>query len=160
MSVQMERIDGMSSWAVLAARSFILVAILLTALGGEAMSQAIVMKLSTATLNDAQHEWMKRFAGQDRDEFGGRIKAEIYPASQLGAIPRQIEGTQLGSIQAWIGPPEFLVGRRSAVRAVERPGPVQERRAGAQDTLRTRNSRRPFCALGANKGLVGASLFP
>ena len=25
-------------------------------------AQTIVMKLSTATLNDAQHEWMKRFA--------------------------------------------------------------------------------------------------
>jgi TRAP-type C4-dicarboxylate transport system substrate-binding protein len=27
------------------------------------------------------------------------MKAEIYPASQLGSSPRQIEGEQLGSIQ-------------------------------------------------------------
>ncbi len=33
-------------------------------------------------------------------DSGGRIKAQVYPASQLGSIPRQIEGVQFGSIQA------------------------------------------------------------
>ena len=69
-----------------------------------------VMKLTTATINDTQHEWLKRFAAAVEKDSGGRIKAEIYPASQLGTIPRQIEGVQFGSIQAWIGPPEFLTG--------------------------------------------------
>ena len=64
-----------------------------------------VMKLSTATVNDHQHEWLKRFAGAVKKNSAGRIKPEIYPGSQLGAIPRQIEGTQFGSIQGWIGPP-------------------------------------------------------
>ena len=50
----------------------------------------ITMKLSTATLNDTQHEWLKRFAAAVEKDSGGRIKAEVYPASQLGAIPRQI----------------------------------------------------------------------
>jgi len=59
------------------------------------------MKLSTATLNDTQHEWLKRFAAAVEKDSGGRIKAEIYPASQLGAIPRQIEGVQFASIQGW-----------------------------------------------------------
>jgi TRAP-type C4-dicarboxylate transport system substrate-binding protein len=56
----------------------------------------IVMKLSTATINDTQHEWLKRFAAAVEQDSGGRIKGEIYPASQLGSIPRQIEGTQFG----------------------------------------------------------------
>ena len=86
------------------------------------MSQAIVMKLSTATLNDTQHEWMKRFAVAIEKNSNGRIKAEIYPASQLGSIPRQIEGTQLGSIQAWIGPPEFLVGVDQRFELLSVPG--------------------------------------
>ena len=59
------------------------------------------MKLSTATINDTQHEWLKRFAAVVEKDSGGRIKAEIYPASQLGTIPRQIEGVQFGSIQVW-----------------------------------------------------------
>jgi TRAP-type C4-dicarboxylate transport system substrate-binding protein len=39
-----------------------------------------------------------------------RIKPEVYPASQLGTIPRQIEGTQFGFIQSAILPPKFIVG--------------------------------------------------
>src|SRR6202161_3625599 len=77
----------------------------LLALPSSASAQAgktYVMKLSTATLNDTQHEWMKRFAAAVTKDSGGRIKGEVYPASQLGAIPRQIEGAQFGSIQAWI----------------------------------------------------------
>ena len=49
--------------------------------------KVIVMKLSTATINDTQHEWLKRFAALVEKDSGGRIKAEIYPASQLGSIP-------------------------------------------------------------------------
>src|SRR5579863_5046030 len=70
----------------------------------------ITMKLSTATVNDTQHEWLKRFAAAVEKDSGGRIKGEIYPNSQLGSIPRQIEGTQFNAIQVWCGPPEFLVG--------------------------------------------------
>ena len=79
-------------------------------------SKPFVMKLSTATLNDTQQEWLQRFATAVEKDSGGRIKGEIYPASQLGSIPRQIEGTQFGSIQGWVGPPEFLVGVDDALR--------------------------------------------
>jgi len=62
----------------------------------QAQDKTFTMKLSTATINDTQHEWFKRFAALVEKDSGGRIKAEIYPASQLGAIPRQIEGMQFG----------------------------------------------------------------
>jgi TRAP-type transport system periplasmic protein len=65
----------------------------------EAQPATTVIKLSVVTLNDANHEWMKRFAALIEKNSGGRMKAEIYPASQLGGSPRQIEGAQLGSIQ-------------------------------------------------------------
>src|SRR5271156_4080957 len=87
-----------------------------------AQDKTFVMKLSTATLNDTQHEWMKRFAVAVDKDSGGRIKSEVYPASQLGSIPRQIEGAQFGSIQAWIGPPEFLVGVDQRYEALSAPG--------------------------------------
>src|SRR4030081_1806414 len=73
-------------------------------------TKTMVIKTGTATLNDAQHEWLKRFAVAIDKNTNGRIKAEVYPASQLGAIPRMIEGTHVGAIQIWGGPPEFLVG--------------------------------------------------
>src|SRR5262249_4626701 len=37
-------------------------------------------------------------------------EVQIYPASQLGPILREIEGVQLGSIQGYIGPVDFYVG--------------------------------------------------
>lgn len=75
-----------------------------------APAQSIAFKCATATLNDVQHEWCKRFGARLEQRTGGRIKPQVFPASQLGSIPRMIEGVQLGTIESWIGPPEFMVG--------------------------------------------------
>ncbi len=71
---------------------------------------------------DADHQRHSRyispanyFAAVEKDS-GGRIKGQVYPASQLGSIPRQIEGTQFGSIQCEVVPPEFMVGLDRALR--------------------------------------------
>ncbi|HXQ84489.1 MAG TPA: TRAP transporter substrate-binding protein [Xanthobacteraceae bacterium] len=119
----------------------------------------ITMKLSTATLNDTQHEWLKRFAAAVEKDSGGRIKGEVYPASQLGAIPRQIEGVQFGAIQGWVGPPEFLVGVDERYEVLSAPGLFTSR----DQYLRTINDptvRDMVLGLGANKGLFGAAIFP
>lgn len=84
--------------------------------------KTFVMKLGVATINDTQHEWLRRFAAAVEKDSGGRIKGEIYPASQLGPIPSMIQGVQGGSIQAWIGPPEFLVGVDVRYEALSAPG--------------------------------------
>jgi TRAP-type transport system periplasmic protein len=120
--------------------------------------KAYVMKLSTATINDTQHEWMRRFVAVVEKDSGGRIKGEIYPASQLGSIPRQIEGVQFGSIQAWIGPPEFLVGVDQRFEPLSAPGLI-ENDQHAIKLISDPEFSKAFLALGANKGLVGASLF-
>src|SRR3990172_4815664 len=103
---------------------FLTVLLAAGALAASAIAQTapLVMKLGTATINDPQHEWMKVFAALVERGSNGRIKAEIYPASQLGAIPRMIEGTQFGSIQAWVGPPEFLSGVDSRYEVLSVPG--------------------------------------
>jgi TRAP-type C4-dicarboxylate transport system substrate-binding protein len=122
-------------------------------------SKTYVMKLSTATLNDTQHEWMKRFAAAVEKDSGGRIKPELYPASQLGSIPRQIEGAQFGSIQGWIGPPEFLVGVDERFEALSAPALFTSQ---AQDVrvIFDPPVRNMLLGLGANKGLMGIGLFP
>ena len=128
------------------------------ALAASAAAQSNVMKLSTATINDVQHEWMKRFAADVEKNSKGRIKPEIYPASQLGAIPRQIEGTQFGSIQAWIGPPEFLAGVDSRYELLSAPGLFKDS-AHASRTMQDPEFKAAFLALGADKGLKGVSVF-
>src|SRR5262249_13662999 len=121
--------------------------------------KTFVMKLSTATINDTQHEWLKRFAAAVEKDSGGRIKGEIYPASQLGSIPRQIEGVQFGSVQAWIGPPEFLVGVDERYEALSAPGLF----TSTDQDVRVINDpvvRDLMLGLGANKGLVGVGIVP
>lgn len=124
-----------------------------------AQSAPIIMKLSTATINDTQHEWMKQFAAAVEKDSGGRIKAQIYPASQLGAIPRQIEGTQFGAIQGWIGPPEFLVGIDERYEALSAPGLFSSREQ-YQHTIDDPVVRDLVLGLGGNKGLLGGGIFP
>jgi TRAP-type transport system periplasmic protein len=138
-----------------------LAAMLVCATSGGAAAQdnkAIVMKLATATLNDAQHEWMKRFAVAIEKNSNDRIKAELYPASQLGAIPRMIEGTQLGSIQIWFGPPEFLVGVDQRFELLSVPGLFQSDQQVVK-TVTDPEFSKAFLGIAANKGLIGASLF-
>ena len=136
-------------------------AVTLAGLAAPANAQApspIVMKLSTATVNDTQHEWLKRFAAAVEKDSGGRIKGEIYPASQLGTIPRQIEGTQFNSIQVWCGPPEFLVGVDERYEALSAPGEFTSRdqyNKSIQDPAITGL----ILGLGANKGLIGGGIF-
>lgn len=122
-------------------------------------AKTYVMKLSTATLNDTQYEWMKRFAAAVEKDSGGRIKPELYPASQLGSIPRQIEGTQFGSIQGWIGPPEFLVGVDERFEVLSAPGLFGSPNQAAR-VLNDPAVRDMVLGLGANKGLLGTGLFP
>jgi len=140
----------------------VIIAAGLAAIGaGHAFAQdtkPIVMKLATATLNDAQHEWLKRFAVAIEKNTNGRLKGEVFPASQLGAIPRMIEGTQLGSIQIWVGPPEFLVGVDPRFELLSVPGLFKDDQHSLK-TIADPDFSKAFLALGANKGLIGASLF-
>jgi TRAP-type transport system periplasmic protein len=145
---------------VMTAGAFALAAALLATLPGGAAAQdkPMTIKLATATLNDAQHECMKRFAAAIDKSTNGRIKAELYPASQLGTIPRMIEGTQLGSIQIWVGPPEFMVGVDQRFELLSVPGLFQNDQQAAK-TIADPEFSKAFLAIGANKGLLGASLF-
>ena len=63
----------------------------------QAQDKTYVMKVGLPTINDAPHQFAKDFAALVEKDSGGRIKGEVYPASQLGSIPRQIEGMQFGS---------------------------------------------------------------
>jgi TRAP-type C4-dicarboxylate transport system substrate-binding protein len=69
-----------------------------------------VMKFGTATMNEGQHQFLKFYKETVEKASGGRIEVQIYPNSQLGPIPREIEGVQLGSVQGYIGPADFFVG--------------------------------------------------
>ena len=118
----------------------------------------IVMKIGTATLNDMQHEFMRRYQAAIEKDTKGRIKVEIYPASQLGSIPREIEATQFGSIQGWVGPPEFLSGVDPRFEALSAPNLLGDLQHAAR-VLNDKEFSTAFLGLGADKGLKGLALF-
>jgi TRAP-type transport system periplasmic protein len=93
----------------LVALALTLVPSVLTAPPAAAAAQ-YVMKFGTATMNETQHQYIKFYKDALEKASGGRIEVQVYPNSQLGPIPREIEGVQLGSIQAYIGPVDFFVG--------------------------------------------------
>ena len=138
--------------------AFLLSTVVAAPLAAFAQGTPNVMKLGTATLNDSQHEWMKRFAAMVEQDSKGRIKAEIYPLSQLGPIPRMIEQTQFGAIQGWVGPPEFLSGVDIRYQVLSAPGLFKDL-AHANRVLQDPKFNSAFLALGADKGLKGLGLF-
>ena len=120
-------------------------------------AQTYTLKIGNATINDVQHEWQKRWGARVERRAGGRIKVEIYPASQIGSIPRMIEGLQLGTLEAWIGPPEFLVGHDARFQVLGAPGVFADMEH-AYRVLADPKFRDTVLALGEAKGLRGVSL--
>lgn len=88
---------------------------------GAAQAQT-AMKLASATINDVQHEWQKEFAAEMEARMPGALTVEIYPASQLGAIPRMIEGVQFGTIEAFTTPTSFVTTIDPRFQAFDVPG--------------------------------------
>ncbi len=117
-----------------------------------------VMKITLPTINENVHQYAKNLAARVEKDSGGRIKAEVYPASQLGSIPRQIEGVQFGAIQCAVIPPEFFSGVDERFEVVSAPGLVdsieQGMRLAADPAV-----LKLMLGLGANKGLHGAAMF-
>jgi len=130
----------------------------LTLGGAAAQDKTFVMKMSTPTLNDVPDTFGKEFGAALEKESGGRIKPELYPASQLGAIPRQIEGTQFGAVQCAIIPPEFFVGVDERFEVMAAPGLVASLAHG-QKVAADPAVLKLMLSLGANKGLHGVGMF-
>jgi TRAP-type C4-dicarboxylate transport system substrate-binding protein len=121
------------------------------------LAAPLVMKIGTATVHDSTVEWMKLFAKDVEADSGGRIRVEIYPASQLGSSPRMIEQTQLGAIQGVVGAPEFLTGVDSRYQVLGSPGLFKDL-AHTNRVLQDPAFNKAFLGLGADKGLKGIGL--
>lgn len=141
--------------AALAAAGVVLLSLAAPAV---AQQKTYVMKISTPTIHDIPDKWSANFAAAVEKESGGRIKAQLYPASQLGSIPRQIEGTQFGSIQMEVVPPEFMVGLDPRFEVLAAPG-LLDSQAHGQRLAADPAVLKLMLGLGANKGLHGVGLF-
>lgn len=123
-----------------------------------AQDKVYEMKISTPTIHDVPDTMGANFLAAVEKDSGGRIKGQVYPASQLGSIPRQIEGTQFGSIQCAIIPPEFFVGIDERYEVLAAPGLVSSLAQG-QKVAADPAVLKLMLSLGAGKGLHGVGLF-
>lgn len=123
-----------------------------------ASAQSWTMKIGSDTVNDVQHEWMKRFGARVEKTSGERIKAEIFPSGQLGGSNTEISGMQLGTIEARVGPGAFLSGVDPRFQVLDAPGWFKDV-DHARKTLADPNFRDAFLAMPEAKNLVGVSLF-
>jgi TRAP-type transport system periplasmic protein len=141
-----------------AALAGVLIASAALTFDARADDKPIVMKIALATLGDVVHQFAKNYATAVEKDSSGRIKAEVYPASQLGAVQRQAEGVQFGAIQCQVVPPEFLVGIDERFEVLATPGLVTSWAEGQRLTADPA-VRGLMLAFGADKGLHGAGLF-
>jgi TRAP-type C4-dicarboxylate transport system substrate-binding protein len=133
-------------------------ALTLLPVAAAAQGKTYTMKITLPTINDPSYIYAKNYAAALEKDSGGRIKPQIFPLSQLGSIPRQIEGTQFGSIQCAILPPEFFVGVDNRFEVMAAPGLVGSLAQG-QRVAADPAALKLMLSLGANKGLHGVAMF-
>ena len=116
------------------------------------------MKFGTATFNESQHEYIKMYKAALEKATNGRIEVGIYPRSELGPIPRMIDGLQIGTIEAYIGPADFYVGVDPRFGVLSTPM-LFKNNDHASDTVLDPALNQYILDLGIAKGIVGIGTF-
>ena len=125
---------------------------------GIASAADFTMKLGFATINDQNQQWANWYKEAIERGSNGRIEVQIYPASQLGPVPRQIEGIQLGTIEAVLLPADFFVGLEPRYGAFSIPGLFKDMKNAAA-TIADPELNKEILALGETKGMIGITAF-
>lgn len=124
---------------------------------GTAGAQQFTMKLSTSTSGDALVEWLNTFAKGVTLSTGGKVKAEVYPASQLGPIPRTVEGVALGTIEMSLNASGFYEGLEPRFAVFNTPG-LFDSLEHAYAVIHDPAIQKRVATLGAGKGVEALTL--
>lgn len=134
------------------ARAWVLAVAMLC--GGTAVQaqQTFTMKLSSPAINDVTHEWMKLFKAAVEPRAKGRLKVEIYPANQLGPLPRTVEGVALGTIELTFGAVGYFAAYDPRFEALEVAGLFDDV-THANRVMADPEVRKRLAGYGAAKGI-------
>ena len=105
-----------------AARGVLALALAAGFTAAQAQQKVITMKASSVSLNDINHEYFKVFKTGIEAKSNGRIKVDIFPAGQLGPLPRTVEGVTLGTVDLDQPAMGFLVGIDPRFIVFDAPG--------------------------------------
>ena len=132
--------------------------VLTSALIPQATAADFTMKIGFATARDQNQQWADWYKEALETGSNGRIEVKIFPASQLGPIPRQIEGVQLGTIECVLFPADFFVGLDPRYGVFSIPAMFRDMKHAA-NTIADPAVNKPLLDLAESKGLVGVTAF-
>lgn len=136
----------------------LLFAVGLTAAAIPAHAADFTMKIGFATMNDIQHQWGTLMKETLEARSGGRIEVKLFPRNQLGTIASQIEGLQLGTIEAFTAPADFFAGVDPRFGVFSAPVLFKDT-VHAEKVLLEPGMNKDILALGADKNVQVASVY-
>lgn len=116
------------------------------------------MKIGFATMNDIQHQWGTWMKESIEARSNGRIEVKLFPRNQLGTIASQIEGLQLGTIEAFTAPADFFAGVDPRFGVFSVPSLFKNTTQAAQ-VLLDPGMNKDILALGADKNVQVVSIY-
>jgi TRAP-type transport system periplasmic protein len=116
------------------------------------------MKIGFATMNDVQHQWANWYKEALEARSKGRIEVRIFPRGQLGSVASQIEGLQLGTVEAFTTPTDFFAGVDPRFGTFSIPLLFKDA-AHAEKVLLDPAMNKEILALGADKNLQVVSVY-
>ncbi len=116
-----------------------------------AFAQTANMQLTTTASNDYDVEWLEELKKNVEAGSQGKIRANVYPGSQLGSGPTTVEGVALGTIEVAMNASGTYeaVEPRAAILSV--PG-LYDTIAQGQTLLTSPEVRTQLDKLGRDKG--------
>ena len=124
----------------------------------QAPAPQFTMKVSMATMNDIQHFWGTSFKEAIEARSKGRIEVKVFPRGQLGTIASQIEGLQLGTIEAFVTPTDFFSGVDPRFGVFSIPLLFKDAQQ-AEKVMLDPVLNKEILAMGSDKGIQIASVF-
>ena len=121
--------------------------------------QQFVMKLSSPTVNDIAHEWMKAFKAGVEQRSNNRVKVELYPANQLGQIPATVEGVAMGTIEFTAPAVGFFVGLEPRFQVFDIMG-LYDDMAHAARVFQDPEVKKMLASFGQSKGIEPLFVMP
>jgi TRAP-type C4-dicarboxylate transport system substrate-binding protein len=127
-------------------------------LAAPAIAADFTMKIGLGTMNDIQHAWANAYKEALEGGSKGRIEVKIFPRNQLGTIASQIEGLQLGTVEAFVTPTDFYSGVDPRFGAFSIPVLFKDL-AHAEKVLLDPAMNKEILTLGADKNIQVVSVF-
>ncbi|HEX6318032.1 MAG TPA: TRAP transporter substrate-binding protein [Burkholderiales bacterium] len=123
-----------------------------------AMAADYTMKIGFATMNDVQHQWANWYKEALEARSKGRIAVSLFPRNQLGPIASQIEGLQLGTVEAFTTPADFFAGMDPRFGTFSIPL-LFKNAEHAEKVLLDPSMNKEILALGADKNVQVVSVY-